>query len=73
MLPPFLCPHTGRAPPMGCGTAMLVSKKLSGKDFVGYVAAQRLGALAGAGLLAAIFGMGGVLAALVYQYLTAEK
>lgn len=40
--------------------AMLVSKKLSGKDFVGYVIAQCLGALAGAALLAAIFGMGGV-------------
>lgn len=40
--------------------AMLVSKKLSGKDFVGYVVAQCLGALAGAALLAAIFGMGGV-------------
>lgn len=40
--------------------AMLVSKKLSGKDFVGYVVAQCLGALAGAALLAAIFSMGGV-------------
>lgn len=33
---------------------------MSGKDFVLYVAAQCLGALAGAGLLAAIFGLGGV-------------
>ena len=35
--------------------AMLISKKISGKDFLGYVVAQILGALAGAGLLAAIF------------------
>jgi aquaporin Z len=33
---------------------------MSGKDFVLYVVAQCLGALAGAGLLAAIFGLGGV-------------
>lgn len=31
--------------------AMLISKKLSGKDFVGYVVAQFLGAIAGAGVL----------------------
>lgn len=31
--------------------AMLVAKKLSPKDFIGYVAAQFLGAIAGAGLL----------------------
>ena len=30
------------------------------KDFVGYICAQCLGALAGAGLLAAIFGLGGI-------------
>ena len=40
--------------------AMLVSKKMTGKDFVGYVIAQCLGALVGAALLAAIFGLGGV-------------
>ena len=34
--------------------AMLVSKKMSGKDFVGYVVAQVIGALAAAGLLMAI-------------------
>ena len=34
--------------------AMLASKKISGKDFCGYVVAQILGALAGAGLLAII-------------------
>jgi len=31
--------------------AMLISKKLSGKDFIGYVVAQFLGATAGAGVL----------------------
>lgn len=31
--------------------AMLISKKLSGKDFIGYVVAQFLGAIAGAGVL----------------------
>lgn len=35
--------------------AMLVSKKLSCKDFWGYIISQILGALAGAGLLALIF------------------
>lgn len=34
--------------------AMLASKKMSGKDFCGYIVAQILGALAGAGLLAII-------------------
>lgn len=34
--------------------AMLISKKMSGKDFVGYVAAQIIGALAAAGLLMGI-------------------
>ena len=34
--------------------AMLVSKKMSGKDFIGYVIAQILGAFAGSGLLLAI-------------------
>lgn len=36
--------------------AMLVSKKLSVKDFVGYVVAQFIGAIAGAGLLRYFFG-----------------
>ena len=36
--------------------AMLLLKKLSPKDFVGYVIAQCLGAIAGAALLGAIFG-----------------
>ena len=36
--------------------AMLISKKMSGKDFCGYVIAQFLGALAGAGLLVYLFG-----------------
>ncbi|MBE5815771.1 MAG: aquaporin [Clostridiales bacterium] len=39
---------------------VLMSKGMSVKEFVGYVIAQCLGALAGAGLLAAIFGLGGV-------------
>ena len=34
--------------------AMLISKKMSVKDFIGYVAAQYLGATAGAGLLYAV-------------------
>jgi len=37
--------------------AMLISKKMSGKDFVGYVIAQFLGAIAGAALLAAFVGV----------------
>ncbi len=37
--------------------AMFLSKKLSGKDFVGYVIAQVLGALAGTGILYLIFSM----------------
>lgn len=36
--------------------AMLVSKKMSGKEFVGYVIAQFLGAIAGAAVLGVIFG-----------------
>lgn len=36
--------------------AMLVSKKMNVKDFVGYVVAQVLGALAGAAMLGVIFG-----------------
>lgn len=36
--------------------AMLLTGKLGGKDFVGYVIAQVLGGLAGAGLLAIFFG-----------------
>lgn len=40
--------------------AMLASKKMSGKDFCGYVAAQVLGALAGAGVLALIFNGAGI-------------
>lgn len=39
---------------------VLMSKGMSTKDFFGYVCAQCLGALAGAGILAAIFGLGGV-------------
>ncbi len=37
--------------------AMLISGKLSAKDFIGYVAAQFLGALAGAGALALFVGV----------------
>ena len=40
--------------------AMLVSKKISGKDFCGYVVAQVLGAFAGAGILALIFNGAGI-------------
>lgn len=36
--------------------AMLLSKKMSGKDFVGYVIAQFLGAIAGAAILGIFFG-----------------
>ncbi len=39
---------------------VLMSGGMSGKDFVGYVIAQCVGALAGAGLLAAVFGLGQV-------------
>ncbi len=39
---------------------VLMSGGMSGKDFVGYVVSQCLGALAGAGILAAVFGLGGV-------------
>lgn len=39
---------------------MLLSKRMSGKDFCGYVVFQILGALAGAGLLALIFNGAGV-------------
>lgn len=40
--------------------AMLASGKMSWKEFGGYVASQVLGALAGAGLLALIFGGAGI-------------
>lgn len=40
--------------------AMLASKKMSGKDFCGYIVSQVLGALAGAGLLALIFNGAGI-------------
>lgn len=39
---------------------VLIKGGMDGKDFCGYVVAQCLGALCGSGLLAAIFGMGGV-------------
>jgi aquaporin Z len=39
---------------------VLMSGGMSGKDFVGYVVAQCIGALVGSGILAAIFGLGGV-------------
>ena len=39
--------------------AMLVSGKMDAKDFTGYVIAQFIGAIAGAGILAYIFGTGG--------------
>ena len=39
---------------------VLMSGGISAKDFAGYVVSQILGAIAGAGLLAAIFGLGGV-------------
>ena len=40
--------------------AMLIRKEITGKEFVGYVIFQILGALAGAGLLAGIFVGGGI-------------
>lgn len=40
--------------------AVFINGGISLKDFVGYICAQCLGALAGAGLLAAIFGLGGI-------------
>lgn len=40
--------------------AMLISKKMTGKDFIGYVIAQIVGAIVGAALLALIFSLGGV-------------
>lgn len=39
--------------------AMLVSGKMNGKDFAGYVVAQFVGAILGAAILAYIFGTGG--------------
>ena len=39
---------------------VLLTGGMSGKDFVGYVVSQCVGALCGAGVLAAIFGLGGV-------------
>ena len=40
--------------------AVLINKGMEAKDFIGYVIAQILGALAASGILAAIFSMGGV-------------
>ena len=40
--------------------AVLISGGMSVKDFIGYVIAQILGALAGSGILAAIFSLGGI-------------
>ena len=40
--------------------AMLISKQLTSKDFIGYVVAQILGAIVGALILKLIFGLGGV-------------
>lgn len=48
--------HINPAVSLGC----LLSGRMSGKDFVGYVISQCLGALAGAGLLALIFSLGNV-------------
>lgn len=39
---------------------VLMSGGMTSKDFIGYIIAQCLGALAGSGLLAAIFSLGGV-------------
>ena len=40
--------------------AMLISRKMTGKDFIGYVIAQIVGAIVGALLLMIIFNLGGV-------------
>ncbi len=40
--------------------AMLVSKRMNVKDFACYIVAQFLGAIAGAGVLKAVFGLSGV-------------
>ena len=40
--------------------AVLINGGMNAKDFVGYVIAQILGALAGSGILAAIFSLGGI-------------
>lgn len=40
--------------------AVLINGGMTISDFIGYVVAQYLGALAGAGLLATVFGLGGV-------------
>lgn len=48
--------HINPAVSLGC----LLSGRMSGKDFIGYVIAQCLGAFAGSGLLALIFNLGGV-------------
>jgi len=40
--------------------AMLISKKMTSKDFIGYVIAQIIGAILGACILAVIFKLGGV-------------
>ncbi|MCR4691604.1 MAG: MIP family channel protein [Lachnospiraceae bacterium] len=39
---------------------LLLSKRMSGSDFIGYIVSQCLGATAGSALLALIFGLGGV-------------
>lgn len=39
-------------------TGMLLSGKISGKDYIGYLAAQFLGAIAGAAILSALIGTG---------------
>ncbi len=41
--------------------AMLLSRRMKPNEFIGYAAAQCLGALTGSGILAAIFSLGGVL------------
>ena len=40
--------------------AMLIRKQIDGKDFIGYVIAQIIGAIVGALILKLIFGLGGV-------------
>lgn len=48
--------HINPAVSLGC----LISGRMSGKDFIGYIIAQCLGAFAGSGLLALIFNLGNV-------------
>ncbi len=50
------CCHINPAVSLG----VLLSGGMDAKEFVGYVISQCVGALAGAGILAAIFGLGGV-------------